>query len=185
MSQASVMDALGVTFGGTLQADPDGRQRRYAGGPIPVLGTIYIGFPEHWPATALFAGQDKGAEFGAMAVITLEEPSEQRSSIGPSGWWRVAHPVIVNIYHRGNGKHAEDARANLRELQTSLRNVLRADTTLGRRVFSCGEADPQSTGAAGSGHRFKTGQTASSGGKHETRTIWQLTAIEYVQGGSS
>ena len=185
MSQESVMDALGTTFGGTLQTDPDGEQRRYTGGPIPVLGTIFIGFPEHYTAESFFEGQGKGAKFGAIAVITLEEPSEQRMSIGPDGWWRVAHPVTMNIYHVGNGKHAEDARKNLRALQTSLRNLLRADTTLGRRVFSCGEADPQSTGAAGGGHHFKTGQTASSGGRHETRTIWELTAVEYAQGGSS
>jgi hypothetical protein len=184
MSQATVMEAIATTFGGTLQTDPDGGQRRYTGGPIPVLGTLYDGFPEHFPASALFAGQDSGARFGALAIVVIEEPQEQRSSIGANGWWRVAHPVTIYFYHLAKGGHAEDARANIRDLQQSLRNTLRADTTLGSRVFSCGEADPQSTGAMGSGHRFKTGLTASAGGRHETRTTWQLTAVEFVQGGS-
>jgi hypothetical protein len=185
MSQASVMAAIGTTFGGTLQTDPDTGQRRYTGGPITYLGTLYIGYPADFPETAFYEGQDPGARFGAIAIVTLEEPTEQRMSLGPRGWWRVAHPVTFKLYHKAAGKHAEDARANLRILQQELRDLLRADTTLGGQVFSIGEHDAQPSGATGTGHHFKTGKTATAGGKHETRSDWSLVAVEYVQGGAA
>jgi hypothetical protein len=182
MSQQAVMAALGTWFGGTLQTDPDGGQRRYTGGPISGVGTMYVGFPAKFPGSAFWVGQPPGSLSGAVVVLRAEEPHEERASFGGAGaWWRVAHPIIVHVYHLSKHTHAEDARADLRTMQDAFRARLRTDTTLGKQVFSCGEHDPAPGGATGSGHKWKSTVTASSGGQHETRSDWSLTVVEYTQ----
>lgn len=182
MSQATVMDALGVWFGGTLQTDPDGGKRWYSRGPIPAIGAMYVGFPSKFTGAQFTRSQAKGSPSGVIAVIKDEEPQEERASFGgPGAWWRVAHPITIHVYHRSTHTHAEDARADLRALQQAMRDRLRTDTTLGGKVFSCGEHDTVPGGATGSGHHWKTTATASSGGVHETRSDWSLTVVEYTQ----
>jgi hypothetical protein len=183
MSQESVLNAIGTWFGGTLQTDPDGGQRWYTGGPMPVIGAMYIGFPTKFTGAQFTRSQPKGSPSGAIAVINNEEPHEERVSLGKNGWYRVAHPITVRVYHRSTHTHAEDARKDLRALQQAMRDRLRSDTTLGGAVFSCGEHDPVPGGATGSGHKFKSTGTASSGGVHETRSDWSLTVVEFVQVG--
>ena len=182
MSQASVIDAIGTWFGGTLQTDPDGGKRWYGGGPIPALGAMYVGFPSKFSGSQFTRSLPKGTPSGAIAVIKNEEPHEERVSFGgPGAWWRVAHPITILVYHRSTHTHAEDARADLRALQQAMRDRLRSDTTLGGKVFSAGEHDTVAGGATGSGHRWKTNGTASAGGVHETRSDWSLTVVEYTQ----
>jgi hypothetical protein len=186
MSQDAVAAALGTWFGGTLQTDPDGGQRRYTGGPIDGLNTLYIGMPAHFPQSYFFQGQPSGTKNGAIAVVRMEDPEEERMSYGGVGaWWRVAHPVILHVYHLSRATHAEDARADLRRIQDAIRDQLRMDTTLGGLVFSAGEHDTVAGGATGSGHKWKTTGTATAGGQHETRSDWSLTVVEHVQSGGS
>jgi hypothetical protein len=92
---------------------------------------------------------------------------------------RITHPVTVHLYHRSTAKHAEDARANLRSVQDRLAERLRQDPTLGGTVFSAGESD---TGPGSSnGHAWRSNVTASSGGRHETRSDWSFAVVEYTQ----
>lgn len=184
MSQESVLAAIGTWFGGTLQTDPDGGKRWYTGGPIAQIGAMYIGFPTRFTGAQFKRNLGAGAQSGAIAVISNQEPHEERVSLGKNGWWRVAHPITVHVYHRSEHTHAEDALRDLRALQQALRDRLRADTTLGGAVFSCGEHDTVPGGATGSGHKFKSTTPATSGGRTETRSDWSLTVIEFVQGGS-
>lgn len=182
MSQADVMDALGTWFGGTLQTDPDGGARRYAGGPVAGLNMFYTGFPSKFPGSYFFEGQPPGTKAGSIAIIALGEPQEERLSFGgPGAWWRVAHPVVMHIYHKSNAAHAEDALASLRAVQDAIRDRLRADTTLGGRVFSAGEHDAVIGGAIGTGHKWKTTTPASANGTTEVRSDWSLTVVEHIQ----
>lgn len=183
MSQNAAMAALATWIGGAPAPDPapEPGVRRYRGGPVPALGTVYTGFPSRLPGSDFLAGQPAGAVHGAVAVIRLEEPDEQRLTLGPHPLRRIAHPLLVHVYHRSTAKHSEDARAALRDLQDALSARLRSDTTLGGAVFSAGEADPTSGGkTSGNGHRWRVGMTESAGGRHETRSDWELTIIEIV-----
>src|SRR5581483_7972637 len=125
MSQESVVAALGEWFGGTLQTDPDGGKRWYTGGPIPRIGAMYIGFPSKFTGAQFIRNQSAGAPSGAIAVINNGEPHEERMSIGKNGWWRVAHPITIHVYHRSTHAHAEDAQVDLRALQQAMRDRLR------------------------------------------------------------
>jgi hypothetical protein len=180
MSQSTVMSALAGWFGGRPVEEPvpEAGVRRYTGGPIIGLGMLYTGFPERFPGSDFTANQPPGAQHGAIAVVRLEDPHEVRVGLGPQGLRRVTHPVTMHVYHRSTAKHAEDARAHLRLLQDELAARLRSDATLGGLVFTAGESD---TGpGAGEGHAFRTNVTASSGGRHETRSDWTFTVAEYT-----
>jgi hypothetical protein len=181
MSQTTVMAALGAWFGGIPAQDPEPGPgvRRYTGGLIPGLGMLYTGFPERFPGSFFTANQGPGAQHGAIGILRLEDPHEVRASLGPHGLRRVTHPVTFHLYHRSTAKHAEDARGDLRDLQDQLSARLRADPTLGGLVFTAGESD---TGpGAGTGNAWRTNVTASSGGRHETRSDWSFTVVEYLQ----
>jgi hypothetical protein len=180
VSQTTVMAALGTWFGGTPVEDPapEAGVRRYSGGPITGLGMLYAGFPERFPASDFTADQPAGAEHGAIGVLRLEDPHEVRVALGPQGLRRISHPVTFHLYHRSTAKHAEDARTHLRALQDELAARLRSDPTLGGAVFTAGESD---TGpGSGVGNAFRTNVTASSGGRHETRSDWTFTVVEYT-----
>jgi hypothetical protein len=180
MSQTTIIAALGAWFGGRPVADPapEPGVRRYTGGPVAGLGMLYTGFPERFPGSDFTANQDAGAQHGAIGILRMEEPHEVRATLGPQGMRRITHPVTFHLYHRSTSKHAEDARANLRTLQDQLAALLRSDPTLGGAVFTAGESD---TGpGAGSGHTWRTNVTASSGGRHETRSDWSFTVVEYT-----
>ena len=180
MSQTSVMAALGSWFGGSPIDDPapETGVRRYSGGSIAGLGMLYTGFPERFPASDFTANQPAGAQHGAIGVLRLEDPHEVRVSLGPHGLRRITHPVTFHLYHRSTAKHAEDARGNLRALQDEMAARLRQDPTLGGLVFAAGESD--SGPGAGEGNAFRTNVTASSGGRHETRSDWTFTVVEYT-----
>lgn len=184
MGQNAAVAALAGFFGGAAITDPapEPGVRRYTGGPIKTLGTVYLGFPSKIPGSDFLIGQGPGAVHGAIAIIRAEEPEEQRLTLGPHPLVRIAHPVVVHVYHRSTARHSEDARANLRDLQDALAALLRTDTTLDGAVFSAGEADPGSAGrTSGGGRRWHSGMTESAGGRHETRADWELTVVEIVQ----
>jgi hypothetical protein len=182
VSQNFALAALAEWIGGAAQNDPQPEPgvRRYVGSPVPTLGTVYTGFPARMPAEAFYAGVPDGSAHGATAVIRAEEPRETRVGVGPHGLRRILHQLTVHVYHRSEAHHAEDARANLRDVQDQLAALLRTDPTLGGQVFSAGEAGVSDT-ANGTGHVWRTGNTASAGGRHETRSDWDLAIVEYVQ----
>jgi len=86
-------------------------------------------------------GQAVGRGMGAYMIVELPSDVERREALGgaTSGIKRIVYRVVLHVFHLAHKAHAEDAEKDVDLLTEAIKDLIRADSTLGAAVFQAGE----------------------------------------------
>ena len=135
-SRPAVRTAIAQFFGGT---NYDSIFRCYRGGPLLQYGlsTVRPYQPKRVPDTDYVMGLNPGRGMGAMMVLQM---AETRDNILTSpglpagihgGQRHLVYPVKCHVFHMAHMPYAEDAEADVDELDQAIHEFIYADPTLG------------------------------------------------------
>lgn len=129
MSSSSVIDQIGVFFGGAYVA----AFKCYNTPQVAGLGAVRRGKPKDADAAQWYLGMPAGTAFGSVMVVRLSDGAEKRVAFaGPvSGGKKVSHEVVLQVFVRSTALDAEDVEDYTRTLLDALRDRLHSDRTCG------------------------------------------------------
>ena len=136
VSRKLVRTAIAQYFGGT---NYDSIARCYRGGPLLSFGlsTVRAYQPKREPDTDYVMGLIPGRGMGAMMVIQMKNTRDNILTTpglpaGIHGGQRhLVYPVKCHVFHMAHMPYAEDAEADVDELDQALHEFIYADPTLG------------------------------------------------------
>lgn len=177
MSIQSVLDGICRYFGGPY----DETTRTYRSSPLvgAGVGVVRRGWTTDDKLAEYFNGQDAGARTGCQIVVYIPSDSETRFALaGEHGGQKyVRYRVAMACYIRSRTPYAEDAQDDVYALRDALKELMRADRTLGKCCFEAGE---HADGGMGS-IDCEYGQPETKSGLTKSFLLMTYTALEIVQ----
>lgn len=137
MGLASVVNQIGIYFGGTYDAG----NHRYGTPQVAGLGAVRRGRPKRLDAAEYYLGQSQGTASGSvMFVGRAGEGSDRRVAFGgpTSGVKRIAHPIQLVVWVRSTALYAEDCEDYTIGLRDAITDRIHADRELGSGGWSNG-----------------------------------------------
>lgn len=177
MSAASVLNQLGVYFGGTY----DTATRSYRTPQISGLGVVRRAWAKNDDKADYYLGMSPGTATGSQLVIQLAGGDEQRVAFGgaTSGGKKVTYDVELNFFIRSSAGYAEDAQDDAYALRDAAIAHLRADRTCGSGGFEVGGF--QVGEGTDLGLTWSLSQARSSAQETKAYLLLTFQATEYVE----
>lgn len=146
-SRPIVRQGIAAYFGGDVY-DTEARAFRGAG-PLQSSGlsTVRAYAPKRMSDEDYVLGQAAGRGMGAYALIGMPETADIPLTVGllpalSGGQRHLAYPVLLHVYHMAYQPHAEDAEADVDELDQAIHELIYADPTLGGICYQAGMSPP-------------------------------------------
>lgn len=141
-SRKIVRTGIATYFGGT---NYDSTFRTYRNGPLNSYGlsSVHPYQPKRLPDWDYVIGQNAGRGMGATAVIEMNETRDDPLTMGQfpatlNGQRMLVYPVQLHIFHLAHKDYAEDAEADVDDLDQALHELIYADPTLGGICLQAG-----------------------------------------------
>ena len=142
-SRAIVRVGIAQFFGGT---NYDSDFRCYRGGPLlsSGLSTVRPYQPKRTPDTDYVMGLNSGRGMGALMVLQMSQTRDNLLT-GPGlpngihgGQRHLVYPVECHVFHMAHMNYAEDAEADVDELDQAIHEHIYSDPTLGGICYQAG-----------------------------------------------
>jgi hypothetical protein len=141
-SRSIVRVGIAQFFGGTSY---DSTFRCYRGGPLlsSGLSTVRPYQPKRLPDTDYIMGLTPGRGMGALMVLEMNQTRDEVLTVGQipsslSGKRHLIYPVQCHVFHMAHEPYAEDAEADVDELDQALHEQIYSDPTLGGICYQAG-----------------------------------------------
>jgi hypothetical protein len=141
-SRAIVRTGIAEFFGGTTY---DSTFRAYRNGPLNSYGlsTVRAYQPKKLPDFDYVLGQAPGRGMGAVMILELNETRDVPVTVtqfpSPSGGQRkLVYPVQCHVFHMAHQDYAEDAEADIDDLDQAIHERIYSDPTLGGICYQAG-----------------------------------------------
>lgn len=181
MSTASVVDQLGVFFGGPY----DTTQRRYGTPQVAGLGAVRRGRPKDSDASEFVLGQQVGTISGAVMFVRVVGGGERRIGFaGPTdGGKKVAHFIHLTIWIRSTASDAEDVDDFTHTLLDAIRARIHGDRTCGSNGLENGgfEVGEDYDGPGSDLIEWDLSDVVTSANLSKQTLTVQFSASEYIQ----
>jgi hypothetical protein len=141
-SRTIVRTGVAQFFGGTTY---DEKFRAYRNGPLMSYGlsTVRAYQPKRMPDMDYVLGQNPGRGMGAVMVLEMNETRDTPITVGQkpatlNGQRGLVYPLQCHVFHMAHMPYAEDAEADVDELDQALHEQMYSDPTLGGICYQAG-----------------------------------------------
>ncbi|TVZ01270.1 hypothetical protein EAS64_33875 [Trebonia kvetii] len=141
-SRSIVRTAVAQYFGGTTY---DTTFKAYRNGPLNSYGlsTVRAYQPKRLPDLDYVLGQNPGRGMGAVMILEMNETRDNPLTITQlpghnGGQRRIVYPFQLHVFHMAHKNYAEDAEADIDELDQAIHELIYADPTLGGACYQAG-----------------------------------------------
>ena len=141
-SRSIVRVGIAKFFGGTSY---DTSFKCYRGGPLlsSGLSTVRPYQPKRTPDTDYVMGLNPGRGMGALMVLEMAETRDTFLTLGTipaasGGQRHLVYPVQCHVFHMAHQNYAEDAEADVDELDQAIHEHIYSDPTLGGICYQAG-----------------------------------------------
>jgi hypothetical protein len=142
-SRTIVRTGIAQFFGGT---EYDSTFRAYRGGPLlgSGLSTVRPYQAKRIPDTDYVMGLNPGRGMGAVMVLEMAQTRDTVLTVGQipatlQGQRKLVYPVTCHVFHMAHQPYAEDAEADVDELDQALHEHIYSDPTLGGICYQAGQ----------------------------------------------
>lgn len=140
-SRTIVRTGVAQFFGGTSF---DETFRCYRNGPLNSYGlsTVKAYQPKRLPDLDFVLGQAPGRGMGAVMILEMPETRDEPLNItqlpGSGAQRHLVYPVQCHVFHMAHQDYAEDAEADVDELDQAIHEHIYSDPTLGGVCYQAG-----------------------------------------------
>lgn len=181
MSSNSVLDQIGVFFGGAYQP----QFKYYGTAQIPGLGVVRRGKPKDDDRAQYYLGMVDGTESGSILVIRIGDGAETRVAMAgaTSGAKKVSHSVELHFFVVSTARDVEDVEDYTRDLLDAARDRIHGDRTCGSSGLENGgfQVGEDYDGPGSPVIEWTLSEVETSAGLSKQKLVITMSASEYIE----